>query len=135
MPSRRNTIPTVIPMAATLTQGSSMHMKPAAVKIIPRAKTQPQDLTPREHKSKALTNFEIPENISQSVNKSGNESKVNHRLNKRNSDIITVRIPSSSSQPEPGSTPFVAANTIISAIPAININKPSIKPTDITATS
>ena len=78
---------------------------------------------------------EMPENISQTVQINGSDSSVNHWLKSRNSDMITVRTPSSSSQPEPISTPLVPAKTTISAMPAASMKMPSIKPADRTATS
>ena len=49
--------------------------------------------------------------------------------------MITVRIPSSNSQPEPSITPLVAANTTISATPDSNRNIPSSSPAESSATS
>lgn len=135
MPSSRNTSPTVIPTAVILTHGSIIQMKPAIIRIIPTAKTHPQLRTPSAFKSNALTNREIPENKSQSVNKNGNDNMVNHSLNSRNSDKITVSTPSSNSQPEPISSLLVEVNTTISIMPEANIKMPTIKPAVATAMS
>ena len=40
-PSSTNTMPTVMPMAATLTHGSIRQTKPATVSTMPTARTQP----------------------------------------------------------------------------------------------
>ena len=77
----------------------------------------------------------LNQNISQTVKINGSDSSVNHWLKSRNSDMITVRTPSSSSQPEPISTPLVPAKTTISAMPAASMKMPSIRPADRTATS
>ena len=100
IPCRISTSPTVKPTAATLIHGFIMHIMPAAVSRMPIASTQPQARTPSARRSKALTNLPIPENKSQSVNSRGNESSVNHWLNRSSKAIITVSTPFSSSQPE-----------------------------------
>ena len=78
MPSRRNTSPTVTPTAAALTHGSIMQMKPAAISKMPTARIQPQPRTPSACRSNALTNREMPENISQTVKINGSDNSVNH---------------------------------------------------------
>ena len=134
-PSSRNTMPTVMPMAATLTHGSIRQMKPASVKRMPTARIHPHARTPRARRSNELTHCDTPENSSHSVNRNGSDSIVNHWLKSRNSDMITVRIPSSNSQPEPSITPLAAANTTISATPDSNRNIPSSSPAESSATS
>lgn len=135
IPSSRNTSPMVTPIAAKLSHGSIMQTKPAIIRIMPSARTQPHARTPRARRSNELTNREIPENSSQSANRNGSDSFVNHWLKSRNRDIITVSTPSSSSQPEPIQIRFVPANTTISAIPAASVNRPSNSAADITAIS
>ena len=90
-PSSRNTMPTVKPMAATLTHGSIRQMKPASVKRMPTARIHPHARTPRARRSNELTHCDTPENSSHSVNRNGSDSIVNHWLKSRNSDMITVK--------------------------------------------
>ena len=73
-----------------ISHGSIMQMKPAAISKMPTARTQPQPRTPSACRSNALTNREMPENISQTVKRNGSDNSVNHWLNSRNSDMITV---------------------------------------------
>ena len=61
-PSSRNTMPTVMPMAATLTHGSIRQMKPASVKRMPTARIHPHARTPRARRSNELTHCDTPEN-------------------------------------------------------------------------
>ena len=76
-PSSRNTMPTVMPMAATLTHGSIRQMKPASVKRMPTARIHPHARTPRARRSNELTHCDTPENSSHSVNRNGSDSIVN----------------------------------------------------------
>ena len=71
-PSSRNTMPTVMPMAATLTHGSIRQMKPASVKRMPTARIHPHARTPRARRSNELTHCDTPENSSHSVNRNVN---------------------------------------------------------------
>lgn len=98
--------------------------------FIALARPPAPEVTPGACRSNALTNRERPENISQTVKRNGSDSSVNHWLNSRNSDMMTVSTPSSSSQLAPISTPLVPANATISVMPAASMKTPSIKPTD-----
>ena len=96
--------------------------------FIALARPPAQAATPGACRSNALTNRERSENISQTVKINGSDNSVNHWLNSRNSDMMTVSTPSRGSQPEPISTPLIPANTTISATPDSNRNIPSSSP-------
>lgn len=93
---------------------------------MPRAVIQPQPRTPSRCKSNDIMNLSTPENTSHIPKIKGIVSAVNSALKIRNTESMTVRMPSTRNHAAPNINLLYFANITISVIPDMSKTTPNM---------